>query len=354
MQRHLRARTTIAPPQTSVAACDFSPLPDRRAPGNPCVRMRHDDWAFRAERVTKTYGGELFANDSISIEVHPGEVYGLLGPNGAGKTTFVKQVIGLLKPTSGSITLGPYDLVADPDLARQLCSYLPQAQMPIDSFRVHEAVHVTGLIRGGPTLEIRRRAADLIEALELEEWKDTLGTKLSGGVRRLVGYMMTTVWPGKVVILDEPTNDVDPLRRRLLWNEIRRLAGNGAAVFLVTHNVLEAEKSVDRLAIINDGRLIAEGTPSSLKAEDRHRMRLQLMLVPGNHTPELPQFVRNHAQVANNLMMVIDEVDATRGIDWARNMMSIGAAEEYALGAATLEDVYIRHTGHTSEEPAVP
>ncbi|MDH3399264.1 MAG: ATP-binding cassette domain-containing protein [Acidimicrobiia bacterium] len=92
-----------------------------------------EDWTFRAEGVTKAFG-EFLANDGITLEVRPGEVYGLLGPNGAGKTTLVKQVIGLLKPTSGSLTLGSYDLVEDPDAARQLCSYLPQAQMPIDSF----------------------------------------------------------------------------------------------------------------------------------------------------------------------------------------------------------------------------
>lgn len=310
------------------------------------------DWTFHAEGVTKTYDGETFANDDITMQVRPGEVFGLLGPNGAGKTTFVKQVIGLLKPSSGSIRLGPHDLVADPDLARQLCSYLPQAQMPIDSFKVHEAVHVTGLIRGGQSNEIHRRADELITALQLEEWRNTIGVKLSGGVRRLVGYMMTTVWPGKVVILDEPTNDVDPLRRRLLWDQIRLLAAEGAAVFLVTHNVLEAEKSVDRLAIINEGRLIAQGTPSSLKSEDRGRMRLQLMLVPGNSTPDLPAFVRHHARVANNLMMVIDEGDSAGGIAWAQAMMGNGIAEEYALGAATLEDVYIRLTGHTSQDPA--
>jgi ABC-2 type transport system ATP-binding protein len=308
------------------------------------------DWTFRAENVTKTYSGDVFANDRLSIEVRPGEVYGLLGPNGAGKTTFVKQVIGLLKPTSGSIALGPYDLVEDPDVARQLCSYLPQAQMPIESFKMHEAVHITGLIRGGPSAEVRERGDALIEALDLTEWRETLGNKLSGGVRRLVGYIMTTVWPGKVVILDEPTNDVDPRRRRLLWEQIRALGSEGSAVFLVTHNVLEAEKAVDRLAIINDGKLIAEGTPSSLKADDRGRLRLQLMLVPGNGVPELPSLVHHHARVGNNLMMVIDETDAAAGISWAQQLMSSGVAEEYALGATTLEDVYIRLTGHTSDD----
>ena len=309
-----------------------------------------NDWVFRTVDLSKRYG-DTVANDRISLEVRPGEVYGLLGPNGAGKSTLVKQVIGLLKPDSGEITLGPFDLVDDPDAARQLCSYLPQAQMPIDSFKIREAVHITGLIRGGESGEVRRRGEELIEALQIGEWADTLGARLSGGVRRLTGFIMATVWPGKIVILDEPTNDVDPLRRRLLWEQVRHLGALGAAVILVTHNVMEAEKSVDRLAVINEGRLIAEGTPSSLKAEDRGRLRLELMLEPGAPTPELPEFVLHDARVGNNLVMVIDEASATAGIEWSQRMMDGARAEEYALAATTLEDVYIRLTGHASEEP---
>jgi len=103
-------------------------------------------WTFRTEGVTKVYPNGVRANDEISLHVEPGEVYGLLGPNGAGKTTLVKQVIGLLRPTSGRITFGPHDLVADPAAARQLCSYLPQAQLPIDSFRAREAIVLCGRI----------------------------------------------------------------------------------------------------------------------------------------------------------------------------------------------------------------
>ena len=310
-----------------------------------------ESWSFKAEDITKTYDdGATFANDGISLEVQPGEVYGLLGPNGAGKTTLVKQVIGLLKPTSGSITLGPYNLVEDPDVARQLCSYLPQAQMPIDSFKAHEAITIAGAIRGGSNEVVRERSNELIRALQLEEWRDTLGARLSGGVRRLVGFIMTTVWPGRVVILDEPTNDVDPLRRRLMWEQIRRLGHEGVAVFLVTHNVMEAEKSVDRLAIINEGKLIAEGTPSSLKSEDRGHLRLQLMLRPGEPTPNLPELVLHHTRAGNNVVTVVDEGDAAAGIAWARELMLAGVAEEYALGATTLEDVYIRLTGHISDK----
>jgi ABC-2 type transport system ATP-binding protein len=309
------------------------------------MNIARDDWTFRADRVTMVFNGKVRANDEITLNVAPGEVYGLLGPNGAGKTTLVKQVMGLLKPDSGSITLGDYDLIADPDAARQLCSYLPQAQMPIESYKTTEAIQITGMIRGGGHAEVQARRDGLIEMLDLGEWRDTLGARLSGGVKRLVGFCMATVWPGRVVILDEPTNDVDPLRRRLLWDQIRRLGDEGVAVLLVTHNVLEAEKSVDRLAIISDGKLIAEGTPSSLKAADRGRLRLQVMLVPGTGTPDLPPLVGGHTRVGNNLIAVVDEDDAGPGIVWAQGLIDQGIAEEYALGAATLEDVYIRLTG---------
>jgi ABC-2 type transport system ATP-binding protein len=222
--------------------------------------------------------------------------------------------------------------------------------MPIDSFRVREAIELTGRIRGGGRAAVRGRAGELIEALDIGEWENTMGQRLSGGIRRLVGFAMVTVWPGRVVILDEPTNDVDPLRRRLLWDQIRLLAQQGCAVFLVTHNVMEAEKSVDRLAIISAGRLIAEGTPSSLKAGDRGHLRLQVMLRPEAATPSLPSWVRQPVRVGHNLIATIDEADAAHGISWAADLIGGGAAEEYALGATTLEDVYIRLTGHTSAD----
>ena len=189
----------------------------------------------------------------------------------------------------------------------------------------------------------------MIAGLQLEEWRDTLGARMSGGVRRLTGFAMATVWPGRLVILDEPTNDVDPLRRRLLWEEVRRLGHQGAAVMLVTHNVLEAEKSVDRLSIITDGKVVASGTPSSLKIEDRGRLRLQLMVEPGAASPQLPDFVLGHSPVGNNLVTVIEEARAAEGIAWAQAAMQSGEIEEYALAATTLEDVYIRLTGHTSD-----
>jgi len=310
---------------------------------------RPDDWTFRVEDLTKRFGA-LAANHAITLRVEPGEVYGLLGPNGAGKSTLVKQTIGLLRPTSGRITLGPFDLVADPDAARQLCSYLPQAQIPIDAFRVREAIELAGRIRGAGAKDVGQRAAALMDALDIGAWRNELGQRLSGGVKRLVGFAMATVCPGRVVILDEPTNDVDPLRRRLLWDEIRSLGGQGCAVLLVTHNVLEAEKSVDRLAVIADGRLVAEGTPSSLKAADRSQLRLQVMLAPGRETPSMPPWAGPALRVGHNLVTRIAEADASEGIAWAAALIDRGVAEEYALGATSLEDAYIRLTSHLSSD----
>jgi ABC-2 type transport system ATP-binding protein len=304
--------------------------------------------SFEVTDLYKSFDGETMVNDGISFRVEPGEVFGLLGPNGAGKTTLVKQIIGLLKPDSGSITLGGYDLVADPSHARQLCSFLPQAAMPIESFKSREAVDLAGQIRGGDRSAVRARRQELFGALDLDEWSDTLGTNLSGGVRRLVGFVMTVVRPGPLVILDEPTNDVDPLRRRLLWQQIRRLGDTGAAVILVTHNVLEAERSVDRLAIIDAGKLVAAGTPSSLKAGDRDHLRLQLMMTPGRPVPELPDFAESGTLVGHTLSTVISEGRASDGIRWAQSSINDGVAEEYALGATSLEDVYVRLTGRES------
>lgn len=306
-------------------------------------------WTFRVDDLRKTYDeAATWANDGISLSVESGEVFGLLGPNGAGKSTLVKQVIGLLLPSSGSITLGDVDLVADPDYARQLCSYLPQAPMPIAAFKVREAIDIAGMIRGGSRETVRKRRDKLIEILQLEEWRDTLGSNLSGGVKRLVGFAMAVVEPAPIVILDEPTNDVDPLRRRLLWQVIRDLGERGSGVILVTHNVLEAEKSVDRLAIIDEGKLIAEGTPSSLKSDDRGSLRLQLMLPPGSKTPPLPRYIGENVRVGNNVVGVIKETYAAEGIAWAQGLMAEGTADEYALGATTLEDVYVRLTGERS------
>ena len=238
------------------------------------------------ENLTKVYRTGVRANDGIDLSIDSGQISGLLGHNGAGKTTLVNQVVGLLKPTAGSIRIDGADMIADPGLARRLCSFQAQSQVPIDGLTPRQAIDLLGQLRGASKADARRRRENLVDALDLGEWLDVDAARLSGGVKRLVAFAMAAVAPGRVVMLDEPTNNVDPVRRRLLWQQIRSLADEGAAVLLVTHNVVEAERSMDRLAILNAGRVIAEGTPAELKAGLGAELRLELVIDP--RATELP------------------------------------------------------------------
>ena len=297
---------------------------------------------LEVKKIRKIYKGRVKANDDISLEVGEGEVFGLLGPNGAGKTTLVNQIIGLTVPTSGSITISGVDVIANPDFARQACSFQAQVQAPISGLTAMQAIELVGKIRGGKSADVRRRALELIERLELGEWQKTLGLTISGGVRRLVAFCMAAVVPGRLVILDEPTNDVDPLRRRAIWQEVQNLAKRGAAVLLVTHNILEAERVVDRLAIIDQGIVKGMGTPASLKESEGDAMRLELILEPDARQPSYPPYYQQPVTVNRRILGRIKTSDAPAAMEWARQLKSQGAVEEFSLGPATLEDVYVR------------
>ena len=213
------------------------------------------DWVLLIDNLCKSYVKGKPVNDHISLALGRGEIFGLLGPNGAGKTTLVSQIIGLAKPDSGRITIDDIDIIAKPDYARQACSFQAQTQVPINGLTAIQAIELVGRVRGGDTKIVRARAQELLHHLEMEEWTKKSAETFSGGMRRLVAFCMAAVEPGKIVILDEPTNDIDPLRRRLLWQEVRNLVAMGSSVLLVTHNVLEAERAVDRLAIIDKGKV---------------------------------------------------------------------------------------------------
>jgi ABC-2 type transport system ATP-binding protein len=296
---------------------------------------------LRVESINKSYRNGAHANNDVSISVDAGEVFGLLGPNGAGKTTLVTQILGLLLPDSGSIVIDGRDVVARPDIARRLCSYQPQASAPVDGLSPRQATELVGRIRGGDKKVVRRRAAELLAALDLLEVADR-SVPMSGGMARLTGFCMATVVPGRVVVLDEPTNDVDPLRRRALWAQIRGLADAGAAVLLVTHNVLEAERCVDRLAIVGAGRVLASGTPASLKAKLGAPLRLECTLEAQVEALALPPEVTAAAQVGRRLVAQVELADVAAAVAWAKQAQDQRLLAEFAVVPASLEDVYVR------------
>ena len=309
-----------------------------------------DDTVLRITQLVKHYRGRPTpANEDISLTARSGRVLGVLGHNGAGKTTLVNQIVGLLRPNSGSISVAGVDAVAHPDRARELVSIQAQANVPITGLTPKKAIELVGRIRGGKPEAVRRRTAELIEALDLGPWADTPAQKISGGVARLTAFCMTVVQPGKLVILDEPTNDVDPARRRLLWDAIRETASAGSAVLLVTHNVREAEHTVDELVVLDTGRVIAAGTPAQLTAHLRGELFLEL---DGESLPALPAGLRPSSERAAQLIVPVPAERGAEVVAWAQAAVSRGEVERFSLTPASLEDAYLELVGSESEVAA--
>jgi len=301
--------------------------------------------------VCKVYRrGKVKANDNINLSVASGEVFGLLGPNGAGKTTLVNQIIGITVPTSGTITIDGVDVVANPAYARQVCSFQPQNQLPVYLLPAINAIELVGQIRGVGKADVRRRAQELIDRFGIGQWRNVIGQNSTGGIRRLVCFCMAVVAPGSIVILDEPTNDIDPLRRRQLWQEVRSLASAGSTVLLVTHNVHEAEHVVDRLAIIDEGKVLGSGTPAELKASEGDSMRLELILEPGMEPPLLPDFLLDTVATTRRVISKVEKENIVPALEIAHKLKEEGKVEEFSLGPVTLEDVYVRMVGRIEDE----
>lgn len=290
------------------------------------------------------------ANIDISFTVKKGEVFGILGPNGSGKTTLISQIIGFLKPSNGSIKVSGMDVVSRSDLARKLCSLQPQDNILLSGLTPRQAIELTGRVRNGDKHEIREKTNELLKDLQLEKWADKQIEKLSGGIRRLVTFCMAVVVPGKLVILDEPTNDVDPIRRKLLWEQVRKVTNDGATVLLITHNVLEAEKSVDRLALINHGTLVGIGTPASLKGRFNERLRLELTLHDTEENLIYPDYMSIISKHKQKIILSLKKIHSEELMDWVYYLQKSNKIEEFSISTTTLEDAYLSIIGDEEKE----
>ena len=298
----------------------------------------------RVVGLVKAYGrkGSGRANDGVDLAGDPGEIVGVLGPNGAGKTTLVHQLLGLLVPDAGTITVAGVDVVADPAAARRLCSYQPQTQLPMTGLKPRRVIELLARLRGSPPGTARARAMELLERLELAEIANHPMQNVSGGTARLVAFAMAIGAPGAVVVLDEPTNDVDPLRRRILWQLVREVADDGSCVLLVTHNVHEAERAVDRLVIMNAGRVAAAGRPTDMRRERGARWRLELI---GADATAPPPWMTDGRLSGGRLVGGVADNDVEAVVGWCRAAQDAGRLEEFSLNPVTLEDIYIETVG---------
>jgi ABC-2 type transport system ATP-binding protein len=223
--------------------------------------------AIETRGLEREFKGGLRAVDGIDLEVADGEVYGFLGPNGAGKTTTVRMLVTLLRPTGGHAFVAGHDVATEPHLVRKRIGVALQ-EAALDLLMTgRELMELQATLHGIPPRDVRDRAADLIDRVGLSQAAERRVATYSGGMRRRLDLAMALIHSPQVLFLDEPTTGLDPVSRITLWDEVRRLRDEGTTVFLTTQYLEEADQLADRVGIISDGRIVAEGTPAALKAE---------------------------------------------------------------------------------------
>lgn len=302
--------------------------------------------AYEIEHLTKQYKPNLPpATDDLSLTIYQGEVFGLLGPNGAGKTTLVRQLSGLTIPTSGSIKLFGHDLISEPAWATQFVALQPQGFSLPTVETPRNLLDVTGQLRGLSGADARREATALLEEFNLTPHQNKRYTDLSGGLRRLVSIAAALIGRRPVLIFDEPTNDLDPEVRRVVWQRIRQSAREGATVVLVTHNVVEAEQALDRVAIVQKGRILALGTPGDLKSRVAQNVRLELLFRPNvaDTAPLLSGWSDVVPLGARRYAIVVDRDQAEVSI--GRLLPHLDQLDDFRIVTPNLEDVYLTLSG---------
>jgi ABC-2 type transport system ATP-binding protein len=263
-------------------------------------------------------------NCDVSLTIAHGEIACLLGPNGAGKTTLLRQIIGLERPTKGSLRIAGVNVADDPGRVAHYSAYLPQANLPLQELRVSEAFSIIGRLRALSQSDARKAAEREIGYWRLETLLHRQIGRLSGGEQRAVGLGLTMLAPRQLLVLDEPSNDLAPEMRVLLWSRLQELSTRGTAILLVTHNVREVEQVVSRLFIMVGGRIRtdAQSAPTDLGEE-------VYLCVPS----ELVEFISQLGCTATESRLC-----------WrvsARNLLGVYASIASALGPKTLAEIRI-------------
>jgi ABC-2 type transport system ATP-binding protein len=301
--------------------------------------------AYRVRGLSKTYRGALSpANIGIDLDVPAAEIFGVLGPNGAGKTTLVRQLAGLVSPDAGEISLLGHDVVTDPRLAARLVAYLAQEEPALAELDVRRAIETTGRLRGMSRRDAGSAAVGLLEELGLGGLADRPLTRLSGGQRRLTCVASALVAERPVLLLDEPTTGLDPVARHAVWSAIgRRRAEFGTTVVLVTHNVLEAETVLDRVAVVDRGRIIACDTPGRLKAavDDSVRVILVWHREPPYDDSTVDLLARSAVVEGRRWTVRLERSGVRDVLDRLTRTPLFDALEDYTVSTPSLEDVYL-------------
>jgi ABC-2 type transport system ATP-binding protein len=307
---------------------------------------------IEVEALVRDFKGGVRAVDGIDLSVAPGEIYGFLGPNGAGKSTTVLVLTTLLPPTSGTARVAGLDVVHQgPDVRRAIGASLQESALDpfltgSEHMRLQSALH--GLAKG----EREQRGSELLARVGLTEAAERKVGGYSGGMKRRLDLALALLHRPRLLFLDEPTTGLDPQSRAALWDEVRRLAQEGVTVFLTTQYLEEADVLADRVGIIDHGKIVAEGTPSTLKAEIGRQTVEAIPQDPGDRERLVGVFHRFGEETAASAGGVAAQLPEGAG-DLAEIVRVLDAegirVADLRLHSPTLDDVFLAKTGRSLE-----
>jgi ABC-2 type transport system ATP-binding protein len=315
--------------------------------------MNRTDLAIETSGLVKSFGGTR-AVDGVDLAVRAGSVYGVLGPNGAGKTTTIRMLSTLLRPDAGTARILGRDIVTEADEVRELVSLTGQLASVDEELTGRENLVLLGRLAGLSWRAAKGRAADLLDAFGLLDAAGRLVKHYSGGMRRRLDIAASIVVTREVMFLDEPTTGLDPRSRNQVWDIVRALAAEGTTILLCTQYLDEADQLADGIAVIDHGRVIAEGTPSQLKASIGSGS-LHVRLLDPDQRPEAERVL------ARELSTVLLEPDpaalsapcanGNRGAEVVAELSRAGVrVASFSLGQPSLDEVFLALTGHPAED----
>jgi ABC-2 type transport system ATP-binding protein len=312
--------------------------------------------AIEAHALTKTYGRAVRALDGLSFAVEEGIVFGLLGPNGAGKSTAVRILATLSRPDSGSARVAGVDVLADPGAARRRLGYVAQASGVDLEATGRENLELQGRLFGLGGAALRARVDELLAVLGLEDAADRLVRTYSGGMRRRIDIAASLITVPEILFLDEPTTGLDPRGRNQVWDLVRRIAGEGTTVLLTTQYLDEADRLAERLAVIDHGRVIAEGTSRELKASVGANA-VHVRLADANHgdaaRAAIARVLGNGVMPGSDVQVIAARLTSTAQAAEVLAALTQADVEvaEFSVGTPSLDEVFLALTGKTSEQP---
>jgi ABC-2 type transport system ATP-binding protein len=310
--------------------------------------------AIDATGLEKSFG-ETRAVCGVDLAVRRGMVYGILGPNGAGKTTTIRMLATLLRPDAGEARVLGYDVVRDADAVRGAISLTGQLASVDEDLTGEENLILIGRLLGFARAQAKARARELLAAFELEDAAGRLVKNYSGGMRRRLDIAASIIVTPQLMFLDEPTTGLDPRSRNQVWDIIRALASGGTTILLCTQYLDEADQLAEGIAVIDHGRVIAEGTPAQLKASVGSRA-LHVRLLDPDHRPGAERVLAEALSSGVHLepdpaALSAPCADADRAAEAVGALARAGiAVANFSLGQPTLDEVFLALTGHPAEE----